>query len=160
MKSILVFGSGAVGIYYGTKLLEAGADVTFLCRSDYQYASKHGFVVHEKNNDKVYHPTIISDLSELNSKSIDLILICTKALNSIDLVAELSKLVNPSTAFCMIQNGLNVEQSLAKAFPDNLLISAVAFCCLQRQGPAYVHCEGFNRLIIGPYPDDCVNQAC
>ena len=31
---VIIVGSGAVGCYYGARLVEAGEDVTFLMRSD------------------------------------------------------------------------------------------------------------------------------
>lgn len=39
-QKVYVIGSGAVGCYYGGRLLEAGHDVTFLMRRDYDAVKK------------------------------------------------------------------------------------------------------------------------
>ena len=40
--SIAIVGSGAIGLYYGGRLAEAGHDVKFLLRSDYDAVQQHG----------------------------------------------------------------------------------------------------------------------
>ena len=41
-KRVAIVGSGAVGLYYGARLLEAGHDVTFLARSELSSLKEHG----------------------------------------------------------------------------------------------------------------------
>ena len=44
-KKIAVVGAGAVGLYYGARLLEAGHDVTFLARSELAVLQESGLTV-------------------------------------------------------------------------------------------------------------------
>jgi 2-dehydropantoate 2-reductase len=41
-NSVAVVGSGAIGLYYGGRLAEAGGDVRFLARSDFEALSQNG----------------------------------------------------------------------------------------------------------------------
>ena len=45
MGRIVIVGAGAVGSYYGARLAQAGEDVTFLLRADYQHVKEHGLEV-------------------------------------------------------------------------------------------------------------------
>jgi len=48
---IAVVGAGAVGLYYGARLAQAGHDVHFLLRSDYEHVREHGIRVDSVDGD-------------------------------------------------------------------------------------------------------------
>jgi len=50
-KRVAVVGSGAVGLYYGARLLEAGHDVSFVARSDLQVLQERGLTVESVDGD-------------------------------------------------------------------------------------------------------------
>ncbi len=50
-KSVAIVGSGAIGLYYGGRLAQAGEDVRFLLRSDFDEISKHGLKVESVHGD-------------------------------------------------------------------------------------------------------------
>ena len=51
LRSIAVIGSGAIGSYYGGRLAEAGHDVRFLMRRDYQAVRAGGLKVTSPDGD-------------------------------------------------------------------------------------------------------------
>ena len=153
---VLVFGAGAVGIYYGLKLHDAGCQLCFVCRSDYESVKQSGFVLHHEDMHVSYKLPIIkhvSDYFSYFSEYPDLILVATKALPHIDLPALLRPVIGSDTVLLLIQNGLGIENALSQAFKNNLLLSTVAFSCLNRTLPGQVRYLGFNRLTIGAFPD-------
>ena len=50
-RSYAILGTGALGGFYGARLQQAGLDVHFLLRSDYEYVKQHGLVVESPEGD-------------------------------------------------------------------------------------------------------------
>ena len=58
MATVAVIGAGAVGSYYGARLAQAGHDVRFLLRRDYDAVAERGLRVESHHGDFVLeHPT-------------------------------------------------------------------------------------------------------
>ncbi|TAJ21581.1 MAG: 2-dehydropantoate 2-reductase, partial [Dehalococcoidia bacterium] len=51
MSRVAIIGSGAVGCYYGARLAEAGHEVHFLMRRDYEAVASGGLHVVSKDGD-------------------------------------------------------------------------------------------------------------
>ena len=65
MKSVAIVGVGAVGAYYGCRMVEAGWDVRFLLRSDYPEVSRDGFRLASKDGDfEVKQPQVFQRSEE------------------------------------------------------------------------------------------------
>jgi 2-dehydropantoate 2-reductase len=45
MIKVLVIGAGAIGAFYGSLLAKVGAEVSVVCRSDYDKVKQHGFII-------------------------------------------------------------------------------------------------------------------
>jgi 2-dehydropantoate 2-reductase len=103
---ILVVGAGAIGGYFGGRLVEAGADVTFLVRprraaelagSGLQIRSRFGDV-------SIPRPaTVLAD--QLREK-FDLVLLSAKAYDLQDAIASFAPAVGPNTAILPLLNGM------------------------------------------------------
>jgi len=52
----------------------------------------------------------------------------------------------------LIQNGVDVERPVAEAFPENEILSGLAFICVHRTAPGTVHHQDYGRLVLGRYP--------
>jgi len=83
----------------------------------------------------------------------DLILVTTKVLPEIDVVELIRPAVRPGVAICLLQNGVDIELPVVRAFPDNLLISGLAFTCINRDGPGRIRHLDYGRLTLGVYPE-------
>lgn len=49
--TIAIVGAGAVGTYYGARLVQHGKDVRFLLRSDYSHVRDHGIEIRSCEGD-------------------------------------------------------------------------------------------------------------
>lgn len=62
---IAIFGAGAIGGYLGVKLLQAGADVTFVARGEHLAAmQKNGLTLKSEGETVTVHPRCTSDAGE------------------------------------------------------------------------------------------------
>ena len=67
-KRVGVIGSGAVGLYYGARLIESGKDVSFLCRRDAAALKEKGLSVFSYEGDMYFPP----DALKIYTKSEDM----------------------------------------------------------------------------------------
>ena len=83
--NILISGAGAVGAYFGGRLGAAGADVSVICRSDYDEVKANGFQISSVKGDFVFKPSqVLRSASEYQGKA-DLIIVSSKVLPEIDM---------------------------------------------------------------------------
>lgn len=157
--NILILGCGAIGSYYGFKLQQAGCNVTALIR-DNNLKTKYDITISSNKKNYIFSPNMINDIS--NYKEIpDYILICTKSLINIDHNPIIKKIIKPHTAIVLIQNGIHIENKLAKYFPQNIIIRCLAFICVSKESKNYVNHQDYGKIIIGKYPygnDDKVDK--
>ncbi len=149
---VLIVGTGAIGGFYGGKLAQAGASVSALCRADYEFVKSEGITVTSTLGDFHFTPEkVIRDLSEYGPPP-DYILVGLKVLPEIDTVEIIKEVVGPETAIVLLQNGVEIEEPVARAFPDNEIISGLAFICVTRTSPGHIDHTDFGRLVIGRFP--------
>jgi 2-dehydropantoate 2-reductase len=103
---VLVVGAGAIGGYFGGRLLQAGRDVTFLVRPKRAAElADTGLVIKSPNGDVTLKnpPTVQAD--KLNEK-FDVVLLSCKAFDLGDAIKSFAPAVGPQTAIIPLLNGM------------------------------------------------------
>lgn len=123
---IAVMGAGAIGSYFGGRLLDAGEDVTFIARGPHleamqdnglQIISPHGDV-HLKKVNATNDPTSVG--------KVDMVLFCLKLWDT-DSGAQLIKpMLGPDTAVYSFQNGIYAEPRLSELLGARHVIGGYA----------------------------------
>lgn len=148
---ILVIGTGAIGGLYAAKLSQAGAEVSVVCRSDYEQVKQDGMQIKSLWGDFNFKPhQVLRSAEEFQDKA-DFILIATKALPEISLPDLIRPVLTSETSIALIQNGIFIEKDLAQAFPNHHLLSIIAFVAVKKEQPALVEHDDNGKLIIGEY---------
>lgn len=115
---ILVVGAGAIGGYFGGRLLEAKRDVTFLVRPRRaaQLASA-GLVIRSPKGDLALPdpPTIQSDALR---EPFDLIILSCKAYDLHEAIESLAPAVGSKTAILPLLNGMRQLDAIDERFGD------------------------------------------
>ena len=151
MTKILVVGTGAVGGFYAAKLAQADAEVSVLCRSDYEIVKKNGIKIKSLWGDFHFTPKNVLQNSHDYREKADFILVATKALPEISLASLLVPVLHPQVSIILIQNGIFIEKPVAEAFPDNHLISAIAFIDAVRKASGLIEHAGDGKLTIADF---------
>jgi 2-dehydropantoate 2-reductase len=152
-------GAGAIGGFYGGKLAQAGAHVSTVVRSDYQVVVSQGFRITSSLGDFTFRPErVLRSAAEADYRP-DFILVATKVLPQVSTADLIRPAVGEGTTIVLIQNGIEIESSVAEAFPNNELISGLAFIAVSRSGPGRIHHQDFGRLTIGVYPTGTSDRA-
>lgn len=148
---ILIIGTGAIGGFYGALLTKAGADVSVVCRSDYEKVKKHGYTIQSDVLEDIwtFKPSqIVKNAAEYKGQA-DYIILCTKVIPEINRVQIIQDAISKKTSIVFIQNGVEIEQELIDAFPDNEIISGHAFICCNRAKPGLIHHIAYGKLTLG-----------
>lgn len=113
---ILVVGAGAIGGYFGGRLLQAGRDVTFLVRP--KRASElagTGLVIKSTGGDVTLRnpPTV---LAERIGEKFDVVLLSCKAFDLDDAIKSFAPGVGPNTSIIPLLNGMRHLDELDRKF--------------------------------------------
>ena len=150
---VLIIGAGAIGGFYGSLLAKTGAEVAVVCRSDYEHVKKHGIYIdsHELGSWTFTPSQVLKDTAEYKGPA-DYVLLCTKVNPSVNRIALIRPVVTAETAIVFIQNGVEIEQEILSAFPDNEIISGLAYICCNRIRKGEILHLAYGRLTLGNFP--------
>lgn len=149
---IAVLGAGAVGGYYGGRLVQSGAEVHFLYRSEYQAVQETGLHLHSVDGDwsgMVHAWNRVEDMP-----ACDVALVAFKSAQA-DLLGSMLPAVlgDHGTAVCLM-NGLGHEEICAQAVGAHRVLAGAAFICAERGAPGHVHHFAAGGMTMAPYFDE------
>ncbi len=145
-----VIGTGAIGGYYGAKLVKSGQEVHFLLHSDYDYVKRNGLQV--DSCDGSFHldqPKVYAATTDM--PKCDVVLVCLKSVNNDKLRTLLPPLLHPDTVVVLIQNGIGVEDDVQQMFPGVQLVAGLAFICSAKSTPGCVNHQCYGQINLGNY---------
>lgn len=150
---ILILGAGSVGLYFGGRLSLSGAEVSVVVRSDYETALRSGYDVSSIAGDFHFSPHLVLRNAADYPGIADYVILTTKVLPTVDRVALLRPAIrSKNTTIVLIQNGIEIEEEIRTAFPDNELLSTIAYIGASRPAPGKVLHHGSGVLQMGVYP--------
>lgn len=151
-KKVAIVGSGAVGLYYGARLIEAGHDVTFLARSELSNLQNNGLTVESIDGD-MHFDTVQAVASTEEIGNVDWVLLCLKT-HGLEAAPKLLKpLVGKDTRILAIMNGFGIEDKLAETFPREQIFGGMAFVASYREQHVVKHVK-FGPILGGHMDDD------
>lgn len=151
-KTALVIGAGAIGSFYGALLHKAGWQVSVVARSDAAIVKEQGYVFESHLGDISWRPHRVYSGTESAPSSFDYVLLCTKVLPHLDGAKLLAPWVGPNSTIVLIQNGIDIEKPVQQAFPNNPLLSCLAFIAVTRVAPGKIVHKAFGNLKVGGFP--------
>ncbi len=150
---ILVVGGGAIGGFYGGLLARQGHDVAVVCRGNYAQVQQGGFDVQSPLGHLSFRPSeVLSSPADYRGFP-DYLLLCVKVIDGLDRAALIQPAVGPETTLVLIENGIHIESDIAARFPNNPLISGLAFVAVSRAAPAGIVHRAYGDLVLGLYGD-------
>jgi 2-dehydropantoate 2-reductase len=139
---IAVFGTGAVGGYFGGRLAQAGEDVVFIARGEHLRAIRdHGLRVDSIRGDFVVQPAQATD-EPGQAGAVDVVLVGVKAWQVPEAAEAMRPMVGPDTFVVPLQNGVEAASQLAAVLGERHVLGG--FCRLGSHilGPGHIHHDG------------------
>ncbi|EXJ82591.1 hypothetical protein A1O3_06404 [Capronia epimyces CBS 606.96] len=170
---VLLVGSGGIGTMTALNLERGGlASVAAVLRSNYAVVKERGFTIDSRDHGQVqeWRPTEVLDkMPDLASDRdrdrdpapFDYIVVTTKNIPDVPpMVVELIKpAVTPGhSVIVLIQNGLNIEKPVLRAFPTNVCLSGVSLMGADELAPGHILQNDADRLIVGPFLSGHIEQ--
>ena len=151
--NVLIIGTGAIGGFYGSLLAKVGHRVSVLARSDFEIIKDRGIQLTSDTLGqwKFMPAEVIREQGTLTVEP-DIILLCTKVLESLDRVCLIRPYVGSSTAIGLLSNGVEIETPIQEAFKNHEIISGLAFICVTRTQPGTIWHQAYGHVALGNYP--------
>jgi len=122
---LLVVGAGAVGGYFGGRLLAAGRDVTFLVRANrHAQLARDGLRIVSPNGDL----TVTAPAVQANAPGgpYEVVLVALKYYALAEAIEQFAPAVGPNTAILPMINGMRHIEELSERFGSGAVLSGTA----------------------------------
>jgi len=151
---ILVLGAGGTGGYFGGRLAEAGADVTFLVRpARAAQLQQDGLVIRSPLGDarlQVAHVTRETLPGAVRQAAFDLVILSCKAYDLADSIEAIAPAVGAQTTVMPILNGLLHYNALDARFGRERVLGGLCFInAVKAADGAVEHLGSAARLVFG-----------
>jgi len=142
-----VFGTGAVGGYFGGRLAEAGEDVRFIARGGHLAAIRErGLRVSSVDGDFVIHPARVSD-DPAAIGPVDVVLVGVKAWQVPEAGLALRPLLGEATFVVPLQNGIEAPDQLASVLGAERVLGGLCRILAFLDGPGHIRHTGVTPYI-------------
>jgi len=147
---IAIYGTGAVGGYFGGRLAEAGEDVSFIARGTHLAAIReNGLRVDSVAGD--FHlpsPRVTDSPAELGP--MDVVLVATKAWQVPEAAEALRPMVGEGTMVIGLQNGVEAAPQLSSVLGADHVAGGSCAIVSMIVGPGHIrHAGGSPRIVYG-----------
>jgi len=147
---IAIIGAGALGCYYGARLIKSGEDVHLLARSGRAAIMARGIKVKTPTERITLRKVqVYGSVTEIGP--CDLVIVALKATSNDQLVKLLPPLLRENTVVLTLQNGLGVEEPAANVVGPDRVSGAICFIGSARTAPGIVDCAFPGLMMIGKF---------
>jgi 2-dehydropantoate 2-reductase len=145
-----IVGTGAIGGFYGARLQQAGKDVHYLLRSDYDHVIQHGLTIESPDgNFQLPQVHAYSDVAQM--PACDVVIVALKTTQNHLLPRLLPNLVKPDGVVLVLQNGLNIEPMVAEIVGSDRVMGGLCFICSNKIGPGHIRHLDYKAIALGEY---------
>jgi len=139
---IAVMGAGGVGGYFGARLAQSGADVTFIARGAHGAAIREsGLKVFSPNGDVLVQPAKATD-DPSRVGAVDVVMFCVKLWDVESGAEHCRPLLGADTAVISFQNGVDAEERIAAILGAEHAVGGVAAISAFIESPGVIRHTG------------------
>lgn len=146
-----IIGSGALGAYYGARLMHGGAEVHFLMHSDYTHVATQGLVVESSQHGDLTLPRVRAYPSVADMPRCDVVVVGLKTTSNTLLPKLLPHIVKDDGCVLTLQNGLGPEDAAASAVGAERVLGGLCFLCSNKVGPGHIRQTYTDRVKFGEF---------
>lgn len=155
---ILIIGAGATGGAFGTRLIEAGRDVTFLVRARRAEAlARDGLTLEAPDGRRTHQVRAVTGIEAGNHY--DLVIVAVKAPALKAALATAVPAIGPDTLILPFLNGMDHLDALKAAYPGQVLGGLVMIVGTVDASGAVAQMTPLSAMAIGPLHGTAVPDA-
>jgi len=156
---IAIMGSGGIGGYYGARLQQGGADVTFIARGAHLAAMQQNGLALE--GDRAVHlPKVKATDDPATIGKVDMVIFSVKLRDTETAARQLLPVIGPDTGIISLQNGVTKDDMLAPIVGREHLLGGAAYIGVSIVRPGVIKKAGTpERLAFGEFDNKVSPRA-
>ncbi|WP_027846053.1 putative 2-dehydropantoate 2-reductase [Mastigocoleus testarum] len=158
-----ILGTGALGGFYGAKLQQAGLEVHFLVRSDYESVRRNGLFVESVDGDfRLNRVNAYCDVR--NMPACDVAIVALKTTQNHLLPDILLPILKENSTVLVLQNGLGIEEEVAAIIDrykvsghkigETKIIGGLCFLCSNKVGDGHIRHLAYGKINLGEHKNN------
>ena len=148
--NVMMVGAGAVGGFFGARLVKGGVNCSFLLRpKTLEALRKNGLTVHGIDQSFTVHPQASSDPCELPVA--DLIILSVKRYDLDEALQQLRPVLTARTSLLTLQNGVDTEAKIQELLLGVRVVGGVAYLYAKTAEPGVIEHYKKGALAIGEW---------
>jgi 2-dehydropantoate 2-reductase len=145
---IAVVGVGGVGGYFGGRLVQGGADVTFIARGKTLEALRSDGLKVESILGDFHLPQVNATDDPKSVGEIDAVLLAVKAWQLTEAAQSVRPLIGPHTAVVPLENGIDAPEILAATLPRANILGGLCAIVSFIVGPGHIRHAAFDPFVM------------
>ncbi|WP_409316597.1 putative 2-dehydropantoate 2-reductase [Pseudomonas sp. KCJK9016] len=155
-----IIGTGAIGGFYGLMLARAGFDVHFLLRSEFSAVAERGLQVNSAVHGSLTLNPVQAYSSAEDMPPCDWLLVGAKTTSNAGLAPSIIQAAKSGARVLVLQNGLDVEDSLRALLPESLhLLGGLCLICVHRDGPGQITHQALGAVNVGYHSGPAADES-
>ncbi len=148
---VAMMGSGGIGGYFGARMAQAGADVSFIARGAHLDAMrKHGLRIDSPEMGDAHIAPVQATDDPAEVGAVDYVIMGVKLWDTEAAGHAIAPMLGPETTVLSLQNGVEGDDILASIVGEERLIAGVAFIGSTISAPGVIgHVGTMQRIVIG-----------
>jgi 2-dehydropantoate 2-reductase len=148
---VAMMGSGGIGGYFGARMAQAGADVSFIARGAHLDAMrKHGLRIDSPEMGDAHIAPVQATDDPAEVGAVDYVIMGVKLWDTEAAGHAIAPMLGPETTVLSLQNGVEGDDILASIVGEERLIAGVAFIGSAISAPGVIgHVGTMQRIVIG-----------
>jgi 2-dehydropantoate 2-reductase len=148
---IAIMGSGALGGYFGARLVQGGADVHFIARGNHlETMRRNGLRI--EGPEPIHATNVHATDTPAEVGVADVVMLCVKLWDTEQAIEQIRPMVGPQTAIVSFQNGVLKDRYLRAAFNERQLMGGVGYVATTIEAPGVIRQTGpMQRLLFGEF---------
>jgi 2-dehydropantoate 2-reductase len=156
---IAIMGSGGIGGYYGARLQQGGADVTFIARGEHLKAMQQTGLALE--GDRAIHlPKVKATDDPSTIGPVDMVIFSVKLRDTESAARQILPIIGADTGIISLQNGVQKDDMLAPIVGREHLLGGAAYIGVSIARPGAIRKAGTpERLAFGEFDNKISKRA-
>jgi 2-dehydropantoate 2-reductase len=142
-----IFGAGAIGGYFGGRLLQAGNQVSFIARGPHLDSMRRDGLRVDSIDGDFTIPEVMATDATVDIGPVDVVLVTVKTWQLANAINTMKPLIGPETILVPLLNGVEAHKELSQTFGDNCVIIGLAKIIARLTGPGHIHHLGASPYI-------------
>ena len=152
-------GSGGIGGYYGARLQNGGADVTFIARGAQLKAMRQNGIALEGDR-PIHLPKVKATDDPATIGKVDMVIFSVKLRDTESAGRQILPLIGPDTGIISLQNGVQKDDMLAPIVGREHLLGGAAYIGVSIVRPGVIRKAGtMERLAFGEFDNKVSKRA-